>query len=243
MITNTPNLVVALPAYLEAENLSTLLPELHDTLRTLNVPYQILVVDSQAPLDKTPEICRRHDASHLHRLGGDSYSDAIKTAISLANGEWLLIMDADYSHPPKTIIDLWDKRNEADLIIASRYVKGGGTENPFGLILLSKVVNATFSLVLGLPYKDVSNSFRLYKQKDIGSLTLECENFDIVEEILIKLVNIRPTFTALEIPFTFQKRSSGQSKRQLWQFAKSYLKTLSKLRRIKSQDKRIRSND
>ena len=93
-------------------------------------------------------------------------------------------------------------------------------------------MNLIFRLVLGLQCADVSNSFRLYRGDDIRSLTLTCENFDIVEEILIKLVVPSPEYRVREIPFTFRKRAHGESKRRLVAFAFGYLATLWKLARM-----------
>jgi dolichol-phosphate mannosyltransferase len=228
----TPELTVALPAYLEADNLAILLPELRSALDQLGVDYEILVVDTQVPRDTTPEVCSRNDVTCLARRHGDLYSHAIETAIRASRGTWLVFMDADGSHDPSFVAELWRHRHDADLVIASRYVPGGETENPRILIFLSRVVNLTFRLVLGLQCADVSNSFRLYRGDDIRSLTLTCENFDIVEEILIKLVAPNPGYRVREIPFTFRKRAHGESKRRLVAFAFGYLATLWKLNRM-----------
>ncbi len=230
-------LSLILPAYEEARNLEVLLPALKAALEASDVRYEILVIDTERPLDDTPEVCKRNGVSYHPRKGGSLYSHAVKTGISASAGKWVLFMDADGSHPVSMVPVLWGRRNDADLIIASRYVKEGRTENPPILIFLSLIVNVVFRLVLGLKCRDVSNSFRLYDGEELRSLRLECENFDIVEEILIKLSLSKKDITILEVPFTFGTRKAGETKRNLLTFAISYLGTLWKLYRLKAEAK------
>ncbi len=230
----TPELSVALPAYLEAANLRSLLPEIRSTLERMHISFEILVIDTQTPLDETPTVCAENGVGHFSRTGGNLYSHAVKTAIRSSKGDWMIMMDADGSHPPTVIPDLWSHREDADLVIASRYVQGGETENPLVLILMSRAVNLVFRFALRLRCLDVSNSFRLYRGVDIRQLEMQCENFDIVEEILIKLTALRADYRVVEVPFTFRKREEGESKRKLITFAFGYVKTLWKLSRIAS---------
>lgn len=226
-------LTVALPAYEEAENLRMLLPLLHETLTGLGVAYEIIVADTETPHDETPEICAANGVIWLARAGGPLYSHAVRTALAMSRGQWVIFMDADGSHSPRFVETLWAERDRADLVIASRYVPGGKTENPAILIFLSLMVNVVFRVVLGLTCADVSNSFRLYRGDDVRSLVLECENFDIVEEILVKLAFSRPVYRIKELPFTFEKRKAGYTKRDLVAFAVSYVGTLIRLHRLK----------
>ena len=228
-----PELSVVLPCFEEAANLNWLLPQLKSELSALHITFEILVVDTEAPRDETPEICRKNSVRYVPRLGGALYSHALKTGITCATGRWILCMDSDGSHSPSFVKAMWGARNQADLIIASRYVKGGDTENPAVLILLSYIVNLTFRMVLGIRCRDLSNSFRLYEGDALRSLSLECRNFDIIEEILLKLSLREAHFSILELPFTFQARKAGRTKRDLIAFMFSYLGTLYRLRRIR----------
>jgi len=229
----TLDLSVILPSYEEAGNLRWILPELKSTLSALGVTFEILVVDTEIPRDETPVICRENGVAYVARAGGSLYSHALKTGIARAKGTRILCMDSDGSHPPSFVPEMWSARERADLVIASRYVKGGGTENPAVLIFLSYLVNVIFRLILGIRCKDLSNSFRLYRGDDLRSLHLECRNFDIIEEILLKLSLRNARFSILELPFTFQTRKEGRTKRDLMAFMFSYLGTLRRLRRLK----------
>jgi len=230
-----PDLSVVLPAYEEAENLAWFLPQLRGVLHDLGVSHEILVVDTSSPLDATPGVCRGQEVKYCNREGGNLYSHAVKTGITRSRGRRVVMMDCDGSHDPAVIPRLWAERERANLVIASRYVVGGHTENPTILIGLSLVVNFVFRLVLRLHCRDVSNSFRLYEGDELRALQLECANFDIVEEILIKLSFGRPDFTVREIPFTFGRRKAGRTKRDLVAFALSYLATLARFYRMEKR--------
>lgn len=233
MADSPPELSVVLPAYEEAANLAILLPQLHEALQRLKVSYEIIVVDSDVPRDATHDVCARHQVTCVSRRGGPLYGDAIRTAQEVARGTYVVLMDADGSHSPDFIQQLWSQRHDADMVIASRYVKGGETDNPAVLIFLSLVVNVVFRTVLGLNAADVSNSFRLYHGDELRSLKLVCNHFDIVEEILVKLYFSRPNYKLKELPFRFGKRKEGQTKRKLIPFAIGYLGTLRRLRALK----------
>jgi len=235
MNTSAPDLSVILPAYEEAENLIWFLPQLREILQKMGVSHEILVIDTSSPKDETPQVCRQNGVDYHARAGGDLYSHAVKTGIEKTKGRWVVIMDCDGSHDPTVIPRLWAEKERADLIIASRYVEGGHTENPAILIGLSLVVNTVFRTVLGLRCRDVSNSFRLYSGAALRSLQLECANFDIVEEILIKLSMGKSGFAIREIPFTFGRRRAGHTKRDLFAFALSYLATLVRFYRMEKR--------
>ena len=96
----------------------------------------------------------------------------------------------DGSHDPDFVnnfIQKAEQNPEIGILIASRYIKGGSTENNFLLIFLSRVVNLVYKIIFSLKVNDVSNNFRMYKYEIIEGLKLQENNFEIVEEILIKL--------------------------------------------------------
>ena len=99
--------------------------------------------------------------------------------------------------------------------------------------MMSLMVNVVFRLVLGLKCLDVSNSFRLYRGADVRRLKLQCSHFDIVEEILVSLSLSQPGYRIHEVPFTFEQRKAGKTKRKLLTFVFSYIFVLWKLYRLK----------
>lgn len=233
-----------LPSYKEGENLKNILPRIHKALSKLDDDYEILIVDTMTPMDDTEEVCRSLNASYIPRENGNFYGDAIRTGISKASGEYLVIMDADGSHDPEEILKFHSVMKEnpgVDLVIGSRYCKGGHTDNNFILRFMSWILNVSYRLMFGLKIKDVSDSFRMYKLDQLRKLSLECSNFDIVEELLIKLSVCVDDFEPREVPISFNKRAEGESKRDLFKFILSYISTMNRLMKIKRAAKKAKA--
>ena len=210
-MTEQLDLSVVIPAYLEEENLRILLPRIVETVRFLTDSFEVLVVDTMTPLDNTRGACEAFEkVRHVPRKGGNMFGDAVRTGIKESTGKFVIFMDADGSHSPSFIKELYNARDNQDVVIASRYVKGGYTENN----------------------NDVSNSYKLYRGDQIRSLSLKCSNFDIVEEILYKL-NRKYSIRIKELPFTFRKRMFGDTKRNLPMFIVTYIFTLARLRLLR----------
>ncbi len=230
MTTNEIVLSVVLPSYQEEENLRVLLPRLLVTLGLMRLSFEIIVVDTSELMDQTKDVCEHHGVRYIPRRGGNRYGDAVRTGIEEAVGRHVLFMDADGSHTPEFIPKLFDFAEQHDVIIASRYIDKGHTENSFALVLMSRALNLTYSLVLNLPCKDVSNSFKIYRSAQLKPLKLLCNNFDIVEEIIFKIHRRYPELTIKEVPYTFKKRMFGETKRNLFVFILTYIFTMIKLR-------------
>lgn len=223
-------LSVVLPAYLEEENLRLLLPRIKEVLRTIDLTSEVLVVDTKVALDATKDACEQNAVRYVNRQPENFFGDAVRTGIVNARGKWIVFMDADGSHNPEFIAQLLEQRGKYDLVIASRYIAGGYTENSPVLIAMSYFLNWTYALVLNLRMKDISNSFKLYRADYLKELSLKCNNFDIIEEILYKMVKRHPDLRYKEIPFTFKKRMFGETKRNLVAFIFTYLFTMIRLR-------------
>lgn len=227
-------LSVVIPAYLEAENLAELLPKLQTVLAKHCEKWEILVVDSVSPLDATPAVCARTPGvRHIARRGGNHYGDAIRTGFSEAALPYVAVMDADGSHSPEELPNMLAATGDHEIVIASRYIPGGDTRNPGILIFMSWIVNISYRLILRIPLHDISNSFRIYRREQLQKLELQSSNFEIVEEILIKLILLFPADRILETPTCFQKRKHGESKRDLVRFAFSYFSCIWRLLKLK----------
>ncbi len=223
------DLSVIIPAYKEAENLKIILPQLVAVIRELG-QAEVLVIDTVEPLDETAQVCEANAVNYYNRRDGNNYGDAIRTGIAQATGKYTIFMDADGSHDPNFIKALYGYRADFDIVIASRYVNGGDTDNSRLLIFMSLAVNYIYGLVLNIKCQDISNSFKLYQTADLKQLSLKCNNFDIVEEIIYKLKKQKGVLKIKELPFLFKKRMFGDTKRNLLQFILTYIVTLYKLR-------------
>src|SRR5271170_2955128 len=93
-------LSIVIPCYLEAESLRTLLPAIQQNAAALTPAFEILIVDTEQPMDDTAGLCHLHGVRHLHRSGGNQYGDAVRTGIRQARGRYILSMDADGSTIP-----------------------------------------------------------------------------------------------------------------------------------------------
>lgn len=225
---------VIIPAYKEAENLKVLLPQFQDVF--INENFEILVIDSVNKLDDTEKVAMQYDfVKYFNRELGDNYGNAIRTGIKYASYEYIIIMDADCSHPTSLINKLIEEINNGyDLVIASRYIDGANSHKEFSLTLMSLILNKVYSFFLKLDIKDISNSYRIYKSYMLKSLDLTFNNFDILQEILIKLMK-KYNIKIKEIPINFQHRKFGESKRKLFKFVCSYLFNLVKLYKIQTK--------
>jgi len=225
---NRKKLSIVLPAYNEANNLKELLPQIFSILSNIN--FEVIVVDTIEDLDNTQEICDKSGALYVKRNLSNSFGEAVRIGIKETTGDVVIFMDADGSHEPKFILSLLDYIDDYDVVIASRYIKDGYSDNSFLLRFMSKILNFTYAFILDIPCKDVSNSFKAYRAEDLKKLDLYCENFDIVEEILYKICKSKKEIRIKEIPSTFQKRLYGKTKRNLFYFILTYLVTIIKLR-------------
>ncbi|CAN2170167.1 dolichyl-phosphate beta-D-mannosyltransferase [Candidatus Nanopelagicaceae bacterium] len=229
------SLTVIIPAYDENENLESLVPSVIFELNKLSLAsFQIIVVMRKNEGQESLNNIEALGARSIQRAGDDSFGSAIKTGIQVCgtSTSHLLFMDADGSHSPHSIPKLWRASLDysADVVIASRYVKGGSTANSWLEIQMSRMLNAIYSIVLGIGAKDISTNFKIYRTELLENLNLRCSNYDIVEELLLKIKRKKKALLIVEIPDHFEQRQFGESKRKLSVFIASYVITLFRLR-------------
>lgn len=228
---------IVLLAYKEAENLKILLPKIHAVMETLGAPYEILVIDSAQPLDDTEAMCTANHARYIPQEE-PFYGGAFRTGIQYAQYDRIQVLDADCSHDPAAMPAIQKKFDEGyDLVIGSRYVKGGVTHDAKSSQLMSALLNTVMRLCVGVKARDISTSYRLYDAALLKSVTLARNNYDVLQEVILRMKLARPSFSIGEVPITFNKRAFGESKRQLFKFIRGYLITVCMLLtlRVKSQ--------
>ncbi|MCR5339366.1 MAG: glycosyltransferase [Lachnospiraceae bacterium] len=218
---------VVLLAYKEADNLRVLLPDIISQMKGIGEPYEILVVDTMKPLDDTEDVCKQYNAVYQNQEEA-AFGGAFKTGIKYARKEKFLIMDSDGSHQPKYIPNLYEKfvSDGCDVVIGSRYVKGGKTNDSALSHAISLILNTVFRICIGIRAHDLSTDFRLYDTYQLKRVKLKCMNYDVLQEVLLKLQLKNRKLKIGEVPITFEKRLYGETKRQLVKFMISYLKTL-----------------
>jgi dolichol-phosphate mannosyltransferase len=217
-------------AYKEAENLRVLLPRIREQVEPLGEPYEIVVVDTAQPLDDTPEVCREFGARYVNQES-PGFGGAFRTGIRAAEMARFLILDSDGSHDPAHIPEIYRKFTEekCDVVIGSRYVRGGKTLDAPLSVLMSKTLNATFRVCLGIRAHDVSTDFRMYDTAQLKQVELSCVNYDVLQEVLLKLRLRNRGLRIGEVPIVFRKRLFGDSKRRLLPFIASYARSLFRL--------------
>ena len=216
------SLSIIIPVKNEGRNIKPLLQQLRQTVDELNVDYEVIVIDGISSDDTIYQAQKLADKIIVQKKFG--YGNALQECFAIAEGDYILTMDGDLSHPPRFIKQMYGERKTAELVIASRYTPGGEAKMPYGRKLLSIILNKTFSILLSLPIRDISSGFRLYKADLLRKVNIEREDFSILEEIAILFWN--QGYRIKEIPFTYIPRIHGRSKAKLFAFGKSYLKTI-----------------
>lgn len=223
------NITVIMPAFNEAENLKIIIPRLKDVLSGAGCDYRILVVDALLSSDETEKICSVTGSQYI-RQTAKGYGDAFRTGIKEETGEYLLVFDADGSQDLSALPGMLScTADGADVVIGSRYTRGGKTEDPLTNIIMSRVLNFSYRLILGLDAKDISTDYRIYKLEKLKSIKTTADNFGVIEETLFLLQERYKDLVVKEVPIHYKKRLAGESKRQTLKFIKEYLSLLGRL--------------
>lgn len=214
-------------SYNEAENLNILIPKIKKELDSLNEEYEIIVVDTENKTDNTDEVCSKYGVKYINQEK-PGFGGAFCTGIKYAKMDKFLILDSDGSHKPEYIPAMYNKfvKEDCDIVIGSRYTDGGETNDSKSSIVMSKILNFFFRLCLGINAKDISTDYRIYHTEQLKKVNIENRNYDVLQEVLLKLKQNKPDLKIREVPISFQKRVYGESKRQLIPFIIGYTKSL-----------------
>lgn len=229
-MTPAPDLTIIIPALNEQENLKVLLPQIHSVLADLSITFEVIVVDGGSR-DDTQKVAQAEGARVVEQTER-GYGGALMAGFAASASPHVATMDADLSHPPVFLKDFWQQRHEADLLIASRYIKGGRADMGAGRRVLSYVLNRTYATLLGLNLRDVSSGFRMYQRDALQNLDLEARDFDALEEILVKIYN--GGGRVKEVPFHYRARNVGESHAKLVRFGWAFSKTLLRMWRLRN---------
>lgn len=219
-------LLIIVPTYMEAENISFLAKELTKPLKGRD--YEVLVIDDNSP-DYTWKKAKEAGFNVVVRPRKMGLASAFIAGLEHAKGELIGVMDADLQHPPRVLpLMLNEVYNGSDLVVASRYANGGKIEGwPLHRRLISRVAIALAHLLLPKTrsVQDPVSGFFLVRREVINGTPLKPQGFKILLEILAKGKYDKVT----EVPYTFQARKSGKSKlgiREIWQYIKHLYKLI-----------------
>ncbi len=242
-------LLVIIPTYNEIENIHSILSE----VLNLKLDVHVLVVDDGSPdgtgmavkqlKEKNPD--RIHLMERKQKSGlGTAYIDGFKWALE-RNYPFIAEMDADFSHPPAKLIELYNccHSGAADLAIGSRYIKGGGVINwPNSRLALSKGASAYVRLFTGMKVKDPTAGFVCYTRQVLERINLGHIQFiGYAFQIEMKYAAFLLGFRLKEIPIIFPDRLKGKSKMNILIIREALLGVLY-MRFLKSKKDYLKSN-
>ena len=214
-------LTVVTPTYNEAENVRPMAEALLD----LGIPtLDILIVDDESP-DGTGRIADELTVQHpgrirvLHRSGqrglGRAYIDGFRWALE-HGADFIVQMDCDFSHSPSYIPQFLERIQDYDVVVGSRYVQGGKTDEDWGWgrWLLSWWANSIYTrLILGCKVKDATAGFKCWRRETLQGIELNrVRSQGYVFQVEMAYVAEKLGYRVLEIPIYFEDRHIGHSK-------------------------------
>ncbi|WP_019555691.1 glycosyltransferase [Thiomicrorhabdus arctica] len=230
---------IIVPTYQEVENLAPLSEMIRSALAEENLSYEILVMDDNSQdgsIEKVAELfTRNHPIRLINRTENRGLSPAVIDGFSEANGDFVVVMDADLSHPatavPTMIAQL--RSGESDFVLGSRYVEGGSIDDSW---TLWRYINSVIATVPALPLtrvKDPMSGFFAVRRADLPAPSdLSPIGYKIALEVMVK-----GNFDKVsEVPIHFVDRIHGESKLTLTEQLK-YLRHLRRLYQYKFQTK------
>ncbi|MCR4417431.1 MAG: polyprenol monophosphomannose synthase [Ignavibacteria bacterium] len=210
--------IVIIPTYNESENIKKLIPEI---LKRTNGEIDILIVDDNSP-DGTSDVVRNFQKEHQNiflmtrpkKAGlGTAYVEGFKFALSKGY-EYILQMDADFSHEPKEIKNFLKRIQECDLVIGSRYKDGVRVLNwPLSRLFLSVFANLYTMIITGMPVKDATGGYKCFRRKVLEAIDLDkIRSNGYAFQIEMNFKAYRKGFKICEMPIVFTDRVKGKSK-------------------------------
>lgn len=209
---------IIIPTYNEIENIALLVKTVF-----LSFPQvHILVVDDNSPDGTGRQINKLQSEYHnLFLLSrekkeglGNAYKDAFSQVLKNEKNERIIMMDADFSHDPKYLAEILEKSQHYDLVIGSRYVKGGGVKGwNFWRRMLSRWGNKYSRYVTRIPVRDCTAGFNSIDTKLLGQIDFRnIETNGYAFQVMLKYLLWKAGATIHELPINFTDRILGKSK-------------------------------
>ena len=216
---NKAEVSIIIPTYNESENIIQILKSIGEHIPK-DIATEAIVVDDNSP-DGTGKVVEDYinDTQNktgytvgvIHRKTKSGLSSAILDGIQHSTGETVVIMDSDFSHPPKIIPQLIEEMetSECDIVIASRFVPGGAINGwSTKRKLISKTAKGIAKAGLGVNESDPMSGFFAFKRKILDGIKFDAIGYKMLLEILVKTKGAK----VKEIPYTFTDRTRGSSK-------------------------------
>lgn len=240
MLNNT-NLSVVISALNEEKSVKKVLTKILDLFNKERIDGELIFLDNHST-DKTGEIAdkiakidKRLKVIHRRNRKNKDLGSSLREGLTKVKKDYFLIMDCDLSHDPNEIPDLLKHKNEADIIIGSRYVKGGSASMPLKRTIISKSYNFIVRLLTGTNIRDITTGFKLYKRNILKKIELTNNGFGLHVEISLKAA--KKGFSFKEVPIHYKRSNSSSNLNYKKQF-KSYTQPVidAFLSRIKGEE-------
>ncbi len=227
---------IILPTYCERDNIGALIKALDETLAQEGWQGEIIVVDDNSP-DGTAQAVRDYQSRArarvfcLVRTDQRGLATAIRYGIEHAAGERLMVMDSDFNHDPHIIPRMIELLDRSDIVIGSRYVKGGGMQDRTRHYL-SWAYNRLIMLLLKTPIHDNLSGFFAIRRSCLIDLDWDTI-FQGYGEYFIRLLSAarRKGYTMCEIPVYYRLRQHGSSKSDFSAMLRDYTTCVMSLRK------------
>ncbi len=216
-----PGAWLVLPTYNEVENIDPFVRAVLPQLASAAPDHHLLIVDDNSP-DGTGSVADRLAAEFepvevLHRPAkqglGRAYLAGFRRALE-SGADLVLEMDADFSHDPADVPRLIEAAADADLVLGSRYVRGGGVSD-WGLLrrMLSRGGCWYAQRILGVPVRDLTGGFKCFNRRVLDTIQLDSVHADGYGfQIELTYYALKAGFAVVEVPITFRERQVGTSK-------------------------------
>lgn len=211
------DLSVIIPMFNEQEVINETIKSVSQELEALDCNWEIILVNDGS-MDNTLNICLR-ESEQDNRIKIISYSPnrgrgyALRRGFDSALGEVIISIDADLTYSPDHISQIWNelKKQEADLVLGSVYMKGGKViDVPLKRVLVSRIGNLILGLSFSGKIRTITCVLRGYRKEVLDSLDLESDGKEIHLEILSKVMSLG--YKVKEIPAVLRGRKKGKSK-------------------------------
>lgn len=219
------SLAIVVPCLDGAGRLDQLVPRLQAAVDRMRQPAEIVLVHPPGDAAVPAAAARRGVRSLSQQQPG--YGGALMSAIRGTSAPLVITVEDDAAHAPELVPYLFEHRDTADIVIASRYVRQGFSRMPWFRVAASRCLNAAFRVALDLPIRDLSSGYRLYRRTAIESLRIESTSYAVLQEILIKAYC--EGFAIVEIPMHYVPGARDAQWRARALLGRDYLRTFARM--------------
>ena len=228
---------IVIPTYNEANNIGRLIDRIAQVME--DQEFEVIVVDDSSPDGTSDKVKQRDDYNktvHLiKRKSKLGLASAILAGCQKANGRYIIMMDADFSHRPEEIKAMLGKAAEANIVIGSRYVDGAEVSNCSRIRRCGSLLSVWIAKrILNIDCRDPMSGFALYDKETILGVikAMNPTGFKFLLEVLVKTKSAK----VVEVPIKFDNRTNDESKFGMWEIVQFFLLCLN-LYRYKTKHK------